>query len=321
MVAGGNRCPNSEDVELFNPKNPTLFHCWHLLGCPDGHGRSVKPGSVHPSGTDVDCKLCPKGMFSSHKTNNTCIKCAKCGYNKELSNCTHSQDRQCLRECVSKMYYLNATDGQCYQCSECCGSDPSNVQPHCLASFPFSIGTTVIGQKGATHCGVRASQKCEYSFDNPGRECGYNNTLSNSTSSQDRQCLSECVSKKCYLNTTNGQCYQCSECCGSDTSNIQPHCLASSPFSIGTTVIGQKGAAHCGIKASQKCGYSFANRVGESSFNKVIMIAVAVILGFFFCVSVCVNVWCYIKGRRSSGPSFQSGILCCLSSSLSRSLG
>ena len=63
MVAGGNRCRNSEDVELFDPKNRTLFHCWHLLGCPDGHGRSVKPGSVHPRGTDVDCKLCPKGMF------------------------------------------------------------------------------------------------------------------------------------------------------------------------------------------------------------------------------------------------------------------
>jgi len=310
MVAGDNRCTNPENIELFDPKNHTLYHCWHLPGCPDGHGRSLKPGSVHPMGTNVECKLCPKETFSSHKTNSTCIKCTRCGYNKELSNCTHSQDRQCLRECVSKMYYLNATDGQCYQCSECCGSDPSNVQPHCLASSPFLIGTTVIGQKGATHCGIRASQKC----DNKGRECGYNNTLSNSTSSQDRQCLSECVSKKCYLNTTNGLCYQCSECCGSDTSNIQHHCLASSPFSIGTTVIGQKGAAHCGIKASQKCGYS------EPSLNKVIMIALGIV-GFFLCVSVCVNVWCYIKGRRSSGPLLQSGILCRLSSSLSRSLG
>ena len=227
MVAGENRCPNPEDIELVDPTNHTLFHCWGIFDCPDGHERSVKPGSVHPIGTVIECRLCPKEMFSSVKTNHTCIKCARCGYNKELSNCTSSQDRQCLSQCVSKKYYLNTTDGQCYQCSECCGSDPSNVQPHCLASSPFSIGSTVIGQKGATHCG---------------------------------------------------------------------------------------------IKASQKCGYLFANQGRESSFNKIIMIASG-ILGFFLCVSLGVNVWCCIKGRRSSGRSFQSGILCCLSSSLSLSPG
>ena len=243
MVAGGNRCPNPEDIELVDRNNHNVFHCWARFDCPDGHERSVNLGSVHPIGTIVECKLCPKEMFSNSKTNHTCIKCARCGYNKELLNCTHSQDRQCSRDCVSKKYYLNATDGQCYQCSECCGSDPSNVQPHCLASSPFSIRTTVIGQQGATHCGIKASQICGlYLFTNEERESGYNKTLSNCTSSQDRQ---------------------------------------------GT----------------------------ESHFNKIIKIALGISC-FFLCVSFGVNVWFCIKGRRSSGQSFQSGIdPCCLSSS------
>ena len=162
MVAGDNRCPNPQHVELVDPNNHTVFNCWALYDCPDGHERSVKRGSVHPAGTDIECKLCPKEMFSSVKTNHTCIKCARCGYNKELSNCTSSQDRQCLSQCVSKKYYLNTTDGQCYRCSECCGSDAINVQPQCIVSSPFSIGTTIIGEKGATHCGMKASQKCGY---------------------------------------------------------------------------------------------------------------------------------------------------------------
>jgi len=81
-------------------------------------------------------------------------------------------------------------------------------------------------------------------------------------------------------------------------------------------VIGQKDATHCGIKASQKCGYLIANQGRESRFNKIVKIALGISC-FFLCVSLGVNVWCCIKGRRSSEQSFQSGIdPCCLSSSL-----
>ncbi|XP_029198350.2 uncharacterized protein LOC114963339 isoform X2 [Acropora millepora] len=220
MVAGGNRCRNPEDIELFDPKNHNVYHCWARFDCPDGHERSVKLGSVHPIGTNVECKLCPKEMFSNSKTNHTCIKCVRCGYNKELSNCTHSQDRQCLRECVSNKYYLNATDGQCYQCSECCGSDPSNVQPHCLASSPFSIGTTVIGQQGATHCGIKASQKCGYLIVNQGTESSFNKVIIALGISCFFLCVSLGANVWCCVKRrrSSGQSFQ---------SGIDPCCLSS----------------------------------------------------------------------------------------------
>lgn len=31
MVAGGNRCPNPEDIELVDPNNHDVFHCGHDL--------------------------------------------------------------------------------------------------------------------------------------------------------------------------------------------------------------------------------------------------------------------------------------------------
>ncbi|XP_068691937.1 uncharacterized protein [Montipora foliosa] len=164
FVASGNRCPNPEDIELFNPKDRSKYECWSAsaFDCPEGYERSVKLGSVHPTGTDLVCNLCPEGSYSNFMTNNTCMKCTPCGNNKVQLNCTVIQDRVCSSiHCISNKFYLNTTDNQCYPCSICCGSNSDDIVPECLRSGDLRVGVTVIGQKGGTHCGVKSSQQCD----------------------------------------------------------------------------------------------------------------------------------------------------------------
>lgn len=77
-----------------------------------------------------------------------------------LLTCTAVRDRQCSNSCISSNYYFNATDLQCYRCSECCGSNSDNIEWHCLTSTSLGIGTK-IGEKGSLHCKAPSSQQCD----------------------------------------------------------------------------------------------------------------------------------------------------------------
>ena len=105
--------------------------------------------------------MCRKGFFSNKKTSHKCRKCITCGNKQELLTCTLDRDRLCSNSCISSDFYFNATDQQCYPCTECCGANTNNVEPQCVLSMPFRVGITVIGGKGALHCKIKSAQLCD----------------------------------------------------------------------------------------------------------------------------------------------------------------
>lgn len=157
----GNRCTNKSYIEIYHRHNHSHFACWPPVVCQDGQEESVHPGSVHPSGTHIECLMCPKGFFSNKKTSHKCSKCVTCGNKQELLTCTLDRDRLCSNSCISRNFYFNATDRQCYPCTECCGANTENVEPQCLLSMAFRVGITVIGGSGALHCKMRSAQLCD----------------------------------------------------------------------------------------------------------------------------------------------------------------
>ena len=160
-IGNGNRCGNKTDIELYDPNDPSKFHCWPFPDCHDGQEPSVEPGSTHLTGTDVHCKPCHEGeSFSNRETNYRCRTCTTCGNKVVLLTCTISRDRLCDKRCISTEFYLNTTDGKCYPCTECCGANKANLESQCLSSKTVRIGT-VIGEKGALHCKVLSSQQCD----------------------------------------------------------------------------------------------------------------------------------------------------------------
>ena len=86
------------------------------------------------------------------------------------------------------------------------------------------------------------------------------------TERKDTVCsTSLCRSKTLYFNKTDGQCHLCSECCGTDSANIEPQCLLS--FSHVGSVIGQKGAFHCKAVSFQTCDDLLTSNVSSSLNN------------------------------------------------------
>lgn len=164
VVVFGNRCDNKNHVELFDPNDHSKFECWPVPTCQEGQEPSVKPGSVHPKATDVSCIPCGHGWFSNHDTNFRCQKCTSCGNKDVRVNCSIYRDAVCSKSCKSNTHYFNETDGQCYTCTECCGKDMSNIEPHCLLGN-LRVGS-VIGQQGELHCKVLSSQKCDEPSEN-----------------------------------------------------------------------------------------------------------------------------------------------------------
>ena len=167
VVVFGNRCDNKNNVELVDPNDHSKFEWRPVPTCQEGQEPSVKPwkpGSVHPKATDVSCIPCGHGWFSNHDTNFRCQKCTSCGNKDVRVNCSIYRDAVCSKSCKSKTHYFNETDGQCYTCTECCGKDMSNIEPHCLLRN-LCVGS-VIGQQGELHCKVLLSQKCDEPSEN-----------------------------------------------------------------------------------------------------------------------------------------------------------
>ena len=186
-VTSDNQC-SGKDIELYDPQNRSIYICWPWQDCPHGQQLSVKPGSIHPQGTTIECISCPRGMFSNDKTNGRCLLCTSCGFNKELSPCTSTKDRECDRHgCLSEAYYRNATDQKCYPCAECCSATDNNIEPQCIS---MAVGT-VIATNGAKHCKQQNSSKlysnlhCKpASFNSSSNQCSSNQCSSNESSSK-----------------------------------------------------------------------------------------------------------------------------------------
>ncbi|XP_068694563.1 uncharacterized protein [Montipora foliosa] len=311
VIVSGNRCHNPEDIELFNKTNPSQYNCWSRYDCQDGYERSVKLGSVHPMGTDIQCNVCPEGSFSNFWTKGKCMKCTPCGNRKELSNCSVIRDRVCSSsECISNKFYLNTTDNQCYPCSVCCGSSSKNVVLECLRSGALSAGVTVIGKQGATHCGIKSSQQCD---DLNFTQKSNKTEQSNGTVIQDKVHSSECISNKFYLNTTDNKCYLCSVCCGSSSKNIVPECLRSGALHAGVTVIGQQGLTHCGVRSSQQCDDLIFTQENNKD-GSLSLLVIVIILSILLIISVGAHFKRCIKRRRSSQRLYHCAFCCCLNS-------
>lgn len=191
IVALGNcnDCPNKDDIKLYDKDNRSKFICWPLSKCNDGQEFSVQPGSSHPQGTKLLCIRCPDDHYSNNSTNKRCRKCTPCGNKKELSSCELSRDRQCSHSCISSELYFNATDQQCYPCTECCGASDKDIERQCIS---MRVGT-VIGGNGEKHCkaSFKSSQRC--SSELPLKKtlsssaCG-NSSLSSNSSFEARDC-------------------------------------------------------------------------------------------------------------------------------------
>ena len=164
IIANANKCSNQNDIELYDSNDRSKFVCWPAVECNDGYQRSVEAGSSHPKGTVIECSPCQNGSFSNLETNHRCHTCTSCGNKHVLVTCTPGRDRRCSNSCISIDMYFNATDQQCYPCSECCGTYSNNIEPQCITSMKIHIGETVIGGKGALHCKVRSVQQCDDSF-------------------------------------------------------------------------------------------------------------------------------------------------------------
>ena len=161
-IANANRCNNKSDIELYDPGDPSKFHCWPAIECNhDGYQRSVEAGSSHPDGTAIECSPCPNESFSNLETNHRCRTCTSCGNKQVLISCTPGRDRQCSNSCLSRDLYFNAIEQQCYPCSECCGTHSNNIEPQCVTSMEIHVGVTVIGGRGALHCKMRSAQQCD----------------------------------------------------------------------------------------------------------------------------------------------------------------
>lgn len=182
-------CSNKDDIKLFDRKNKSKVACWPSPNCNDGQEGSVEPGSSHPHGTKIHCIDCPEDFFSNNHTNKRCHRCTSCGNKKELSPCEGFRDRQCSHSCISRKFYFNATDQQCYPCTECCGASDEDIVLQCVS---MKVGT-VIGGNGEKHCkaSFNSSQGCsnEVSLNKSvaSPPCGNSSVTSNS-SLEARQC-------------------------------------------------------------------------------------------------------------------------------------
>ena len=164
-IANANRCSNKNDIELYDPGDHSKFHCWPAVDCNhDGYQASVEAGSSHPNGTAIECSSCPNGSFSNLETSHRCHTCTSCGNKQVLETCTPGRDRQCSNSCISRNFYFNTTEEQCYPCTECCGTHSNNIELQCLTSREIHVGVTVIGERGARHCKVRSAQQCDGSL-------------------------------------------------------------------------------------------------------------------------------------------------------------
>ena len=187
-IGNGNRCSNKSYIELYDPNDHSKFYCWPVPDCHSGQEPSVEPGSAHPKGTDVDCKPCHVGVsFSNKETNYRCRKCTTCGNKVVRSSCTIIRDRLCDTRCISTEFYLNATDDECYPCTECCGRNNANVESQCLSSKTVHIGSR-IGEKGALHCKVLSSQQCDELPKDNATSIVDNGSVINDTSGLKKKC-------------------------------------------------------------------------------------------------------------------------------------
>lgn len=191
LVALGNcnPCANKDDIKLYDKNNPSNLVCWPFPKCNDGQEASVKPGSLHPQGTKIECMDCLEDYFSNNHTNKRCRRCTSCGDNKELSPCERSRDRQCSHSCISSEFYFNVTDQQCYPCTECCGASDEDIEHQCVS---MRRGT-VIGGNGEKHCkaSFKSSQQCsnelplKKNVSSPA--CG-NSSITSNSSFETREC-------------------------------------------------------------------------------------------------------------------------------------
>lgn len=194
MVLGScKNCTNKDDIKLYDKKDPSKpIFCWPLPPCNDGQEASVEPGSSHPLGTKVQCIPCRADYFSNNHTNNRCRRCKSCGNNKEQSPCEGSRDRHCSHSCISSAFYFNATDQQCYPCTECCRASDEDIEHQCVS---MRVGT-VIGGNGEKHCKAtfKSSQQCSNELPLPNfeaRECSCgNSSLPSELNLEGRHCRS-----------------------------------------------------------------------------------------------------------------------------------
>jgi len=85
-------------------------------------------GSVQGSYTPVFCIPCGHGCYRYQR----CEKCALCGNEDVLVNCSINTASVSLKSSTTKTHYFNERDDQYYPCTECCGQDKANIEPVAL---------------------------------------------------------------------------------------------------------------------------------------------------------------------------------------------
>lgn len=156
-----------------------------------------------------------------------------------LGNCNRCTDKQHI-ELYDKNNYSQFS---CWPSPECNDGQEASVEPG--SSHPQGTSIHCVPCPNNFFSNNRTNKRCRNCI-----SCGNRMELLSCERSRDRQCSNICISSKYYFNSTDQQCYPCTECCGA-IENIEPQCIA---MNIGT-VIGGKGEKHCKAtsKSSEQC--------------------------------------------------------------------
>ena len=153
--------------------------------------------------------------------------------------------RPCANKDDIRLYYKdNPSNPDCWPFPKCNDGQESSVEPGSwhLHGTKIECKTCREGYFSNNDTNKRC-RRCT--------SCGNKKELSPCEGSKDRQCSHICISSKFYFNSTDQQCYPCTECCGASDEDIELQCISSR---VGT-VVGGNGEKHCkaSFRSSQRC--------------------------------------------------------------------
>ena len=138
----------------------------------------------------------------------------------------------------------NLSNPVCWPFPKCNDGQESTVKPG--SSHPHGTKIACINCHEGYFSNNHTNKRCRRCT-----SCVNNKELSPCEGSRDRQCSNSCISNNFYFNSTDQQCYPCTECCGASDEDIELQCVSRR---VGT-VVGGNGEKHCkaSFKLSQQC--------------------------------------------------------------------
>ena len=118
------------------------YECVNCPPCDTGYAPTHKCGTTIEGPFIMNCTRCESNTFSDKKDSTPCTPCSHCTVGKiEERGCTAEADTMCG---ACKRGFYQSTDGECAECSNCCGDDKDVREDECI------------------HQGMPPSQQCRY---------------------------------------------------------------------------------------------------------------------------------------------------------------